>query len=137
MIIATWTPDGKVGPFALKASGALTASANGTAYEVGKGKFRIVTAVTAIVVTANTEHYTVVIEANSRAASTVWNEIGVAFSGGAKEVTGRSADDAADEYEIIVDNPYDYQIRVTHYIVGSSDVSITDSVKAYPLDIKA
>jgi hypothetical protein len=138
MAIATWSPDGKIAPTTLKASAALTNATTKnveTAVEIGKGKFRIVTAVTAINVTGDNDQYLMVLEANTRDATSTYYEIGTLFFGGAKEMTGRSADDAIDEYEIIVDNPYDYQVRVVSYIVASSG-SITSSVKAYALDRK-
>jgi hypothetical protein len=139
MAIATWSPDKKIAPLTLKSSAAITNATTKnveTAVEVGKGKMRCVTAVTAINVTGDNDQYLMVLEANTRADTSTFYEIGVLFFGGAKEMTGRSADDAADEYEIIVDNPYDYQVRVVTYVVASSG-SITSSVKAYALDRKA
>jgi len=138
MAIATWSPDGKIAPFEIKASANVKGSTktSGTAYEVGKGKFRAVTAITVLDVDDSDEHYTMVVEANTRADTSTWYEIGVLFSGGAHETTGRTADDAADEYEIIIDNPYDYQVRVVTYLIGSTDTGITSSVKLYALDRK-
>jgi hypothetical protein len=138
MAIATWSPDGKIGGLTIKTLANVKGSTitNGTAYEVGKGKFKAVTKVTVLDVDANDEHYIMVVEANTRAATSTWYEIGTLFAGGAHEVTGRAADDAADEYEIILDNPYDYQVRVTTYILGSTNVGITSSVILYPLSRK-
>jgi hypothetical protein len=133
MSIATWSPDGKLGAVALKAAGLVAASATETAVEVGKGKFRIVSNITAIETASNNEMYNVVLEANSRSATTTWNEIGTLFARGASETTGRSADDSTDEEEIIVDNPYDYQVRVHTYVVGSISTGINYTVDAYYL----
>lgn len=133
MAVGTWSPDGKLGAVALKAAGLVTAEANETAVEVGKGKMRIVTNITAIEIASNNELYISVIEANTRAATSTWYEIATLFARGAKEVTDRAADDAADEEEIIIDNPYDYQVRVTTYVVGSIDTGINYTVDAYTL----
>ena len=131
MAIATWSPDGKLGPVVLKAAGLVAATTNETAVYVGKGKMRIVTAITAIEVASNNELYISVIEASDRSATTTWREIGTLFARGAKEVTGRTADDSTDEEEIIIDNPYDYNVRVTTYVVGSIATGINYSVNAY------
>jgi len=133
MAIATWSPDGKKGAVDLKTAGLITEETNETAVYVGKGKFRIVTAITAIEVASNNELYISVIEANTRGATSTYYEIGTLFARGAKEVTDRAADDAADEEEIIIDNPYDYQVRVTTYVVGSISTGINYTVKAYRL----
>lgn len=133
MAIANWSPDGKLGAVTLKAAGLVAETTNETAVYVGKGKMRIVTNITAIEVASNNELYIAVIEANDRSASTTWREIGTLFARGAKEVTGRTDDDSIDEEEIIIDNPYDYQVRVTTYVVGSIATGINFTAKAYYL----
>jgi len=139
MAIATWSPDGKNAPVTLRASATTTGASTkntDTAVLLGKGKYRVVTDVTVIETAGNDEGYTIVLEANTRAATSTWYEIGTIGHFGAAEVTGRAADDAADEYEIIVDNPYDYQVRVVTYKIGSTPTGITFSVKAYALSDK-
>lgn len=131
MAIATWSPDGKLGAVALKAAGLVKTTTNETAVFVGKGKMRIVTNITAIEVASNNELYIAVLEVNDRNATTTWREVATLFARGALEVTGRSADDAADEEEVIIDNPYDYNIRVTTYVVGSIATGINFTVDAY------
>jgi len=132
MAVATWSPDGKLGGVEIVASTAFTGdTTNSDGVTVGKGKMRIVVAVTAIEVASSNELFNIDIEANTEAASTTWYRIGNLCLGAA-EVTGRAADDAIDEYEFIVDNPYDYQIRATTYVVGSVATGITFSITAYP-----
>jgi hypothetical protein len=136
---ATWSPDGKIGGTTLKASAALTNATTKnveTAVELGKGKYRIVTDITAMTLAGANDFYLMVLEANTRDATSTYYEIGTLFAGGAKELTGRSANDSVGKLEIIVDNPYDNQVRVVTYIVASAG-SVTASVKAYPLTRKA
>lgn len=133
MAIGTWSPDGKLGAVALKAAGLIAASAAETAVEVGKGKFRAVSNITAIETASGDEQYIGLIEANTRAATTTWYEIATLFARGASAATGRSGADVADEEEIIVDNPYDYQVRVNTKVVGSVATGINYTVSAYRL----
>jgi hypothetical protein len=115
MAYATWSPDGKIGGTTLKSSAALTNATTKnveTAVELDKGQYRIVTDITAITLAGANDFYLMIIEANTRAATSTWYEIGTLFAGGAKELTGRSANDAVDQLEIIIDNPYNYQVRV-------------------------
>lgn len=133
MAIATWSPDGKLGAVALKAAGLIAASATETAVEVGKGKFRAVSTITAIETASGDEQYIALIEANTRGATSTWYEIATLFARGASAATGRSAADVADAEEVIVDNPYDYQVRVRTYVVGSVSTGINYTVDAYTL----
>jgi len=137
MAIATWPNEGKLGALSLKAAGLVDESDTETAVEVGKGTFRAVTSITAIEVASNNELYISVIEANTRSATSTWYEIGTLFARGANEVTGRTADDSADAEEIVLDNPYDYQVRVHTYVVGSISTGINYTVDAYPLHNRA
>jgi len=133
MAIATWSPDGKLGPVTLKAAGLVAETTNEDSVFVGKGKTRVVTNITAMEIASNNELYISVIEANDRSATTTWREIATLFARGAKEVTGRTSDDSTDEEEIIFDNPYDYHVRVTTYVVGSIATGINYTAKAYHL----
>ena len=133
MAIGTWSPDGKLGAVALKAAGLITEDTMGTAVYFGKGKFRIVTDITVLEIASDDELYFIDIEANTRDATTTWLRVGHLFAGGAKEVTGRTGDDVVDEHEIIIDNPYDYQIRYHIWVVGSVTTGINFTVDAYRL----
>ena len=135
MAVATWSPDGKLGGVEIVASTAVTADANSTGVVVGKGKIRIVVDVTAIEVASNDEFFNIDIEANTEADTSTWYRIGNLCLG-ADGATGRAADDAIDEYEFIVDNPYDYQIRAATYVNGTISTGITFSITAYPFLFK-
>jgi len=138
MTIATWPNECKLGAVALKASGNTTGSTKtvGTAIEVGNGRFLCETKITVLDVASNDERYTIDIEANSRDATTTWRRVATVFAGGAKEVTGRDDDDAASEHQVIVDNPYDYQVRYVIYLVGSTATGITSAINLYPVPRK-
>lgn len=134
--MGTWSPEGKLGAVTLEASAAhATNDAVGTAVFIGKGKKRIVTDATVVKVSGNNEMYLITLEANTIAATTTYKTIATLFAGGDTSVTGRDTDDVLDSQEIIIDNPYDYQVRVRSNMVGSSP-SITYSVNAYPLGSK-
>ena len=131
--IATWSPDGKLDGVTLKSSGAVTTDTTETAVELGKGKYRIVIAITAIDVNAADDLYSIFIDANTRNATSTWYRITPKMCFGHETATGDDDNDAADEYEIIVDNPYDYQLRVTTDVVGTVSTGITYSMVAYRL----
>ena len=124
-----------VGPLALKASGAEAVSTDNTAVEIGKGQYRIDFVVTAIDVASTDEFYNLNLEVNTRAATTTWKILGSVCIG-TDGATAQDADDTTGTYSLIVNNPYDYQIRVASKIAGTSP-SITYAVNAYPLARKA
>lgn len=129
--VATWSPDGKLGGVTLKSSGAVTTDTTETAVEVGKGKYRIVIAITAIDVDTSDDMYNIVLEANTRNATSTWYRLTPKQCFGHSTATGDDSSDGADEYEIIVDNIYDYQVRVKTFVVGTVTTGITFSVTAY------
>lgn len=132
--VATWSPDGKLGAVALKSAGLVAADGTETAVELGKGMYRIVVTTTACEVDSNNELYVSVIEANTRNATSTWYELGVVLLAGALEATGRDTDSSASEtYETIIDNPYDYQLRVRHYVNGTVATGCNIAVNAYAL----
>lgn len=131
--VATWSPDCKLGAVALKAAGLEAASTNSTAVEVGKGKFRAVLTWTACEVDTGDEFYNIVIEANTRAVTGTWKKIASLGCYGCAALTSDTVTPAAGAYEMIVDNPYDYQVRVTSYIRGTFGTGMNYSVDAYPL----
>lgn len=132
--VATWSPDGKLGGVTLKSAGLVAADTSETAVEIGKGIYRIVLTTTAVEIASDDELYVVELEANTRNATSTYYTIGTLAVLGALEVTGRDTDTAdADSYEIIVDNPYDYQVRVRTYVNGTVATGCNFSVVAYPL----
>ena len=131
--LATWSPDCKLGGVELKALGREATSTTSTEVELGKGKFRIVLTWTECEVDSSNEFYNICLEANTRAATSTYYKIA---SLGCYGDSSRTADtDTADtgEYEMIVDNPYDYQVRVRSYIAGTFGTGMKYSVTAYPL----
>ena len=136
--MATWPDDTKVGGLELRASAAAGADATADAVEIGKGKYRIVTTWTGCEVDDNDELYVITLEANTRYATSTWYEIGVLAVLGDSVATGRDTDNSSTgSVEIIVDNPYDYQVRVRTYVNGTITTGVTYSVTAYPLGRKA
>lgn len=132
--VATWNPDGKLGGVTLKSAGLIAADNTATAVEIGKGKYRIKTTWTACEIDNNDELYHVAIEANTRNATSTWYDIGTVALLGDSVATGRDTDTAATgSMEIIVDNPYDYQLRVRTYVNGTVATGCNFSVVAYPL----
>jgi hypothetical protein len=125
-----------IGGTALHAAGLFTASAQDTGVELGKGKFKIVTTITAIEVDTTGEAYIIDIEASTRAAPTVWFTLGTAFAGGKADTTKKVVA-AAGTYVTIVENPYDYLVRVTLSVLGSPSTGINFTVDAYPVESNA
>ena len=132
---ATFPTEMNIGGVALKASSAVTASAQATAVEIGKGKFRIVTTVTVVDVAGTDEGYVINLEASTRAAPTVWFTLATLLAGGATTVW-KMPSVVIGTYVTIVENPYDYYVRVTTTCLASSS-SITFSVDAYPVESNA
>jgi hypothetical protein len=133
--VGTWSPDCKLGGTTIRAS-AVTASGTetGTSYEVGKGKFRAVLNWTVCETGTGDEFYNVVIEANSRAATSTYYKIGTLGCYGCAALTSDTVTPNTGEFETIIDNPYDYQIRVKVYCRGSiGSGGLTHSVVIYPL----
>lgn len=134
---ATWPNDCKLGGVTLMASATVTADGTATAVEIGKGKFRVVSTWTACDTTDNDEIYVLTLEANKRSATSTWYEIGTICLEGDSVATGRDTDSAATgAVEVIIDNPYDYQVRVRKYVNGASPAGLTVAVIAYPLAFK-
>lgn len=124
-----------IGGTALKASGAVTASTQETAVEIGKGKFKIVTTVTAVDVASTDEGYVINLEASTRATPATWFTLATLLAGGATAVW-KMPGIIIGTYVTIVENPYDYYVRVTTTCLASGS-SITFSVDAYPVETNA
>ncbi len=131
--VATWSPDCKLGAVALKATGAEATSTTSTAVELGKGKFRIVLTWIACEVDSSNEFYNICLEANTRDATSTYYKIASLGCYGDSSRTADTDTPAAGTYEMIVDNPYDYQVRVRSYIAGTFGTGMDYTVDAYPL----
>lgn len=132
-----YSPDNKLGGVTLKSAGLVAADTSETAVEIGKGKYRIVLTWTACEVASNDELYNVVLEANTRNATSTYYKVAPLGAYGALEVTGDEADTpSTGTMEVIADNPLDYQMRVRTYVNGTIATGINFSVTAYPLGSK-
>lgn len=132
---ATWSPDGKLGGVTLKTAAAVTADTTETAVFVGKGKFRVVLTWTTCEVATGNEFYNVLLEANTRGATSTYKRIAPLGCFGHSSVTGDGSSTASTgEIEVLVDNPYDYQVRIVTYVNGTIDTTgLTFGAVAYPL----
>lgn len=128
-----WPNDVKLGETTLKAAALVAADTNSTAVYLGKGKFRVVTTWTTCQISGTDELYHVCLDADTRAAATTYYEIATLAVLGYSGATGRDASDAATgSKEIIVHNPYDYNVRVRTVVNGASP-TCNFSVIAYPI----
>lgn len=134
--VATWPNDVKLGGVTLKAAGLVTASADGTSYYLGKGKFRIVLTWTACEVGNNDEYWNIYLEGNTRNATSTYYKIAPLGFYGAAAVTGDTVTPASGAMEVIVDNPLDYQVRYACKAGGTIGTGMNFSVIAYPLGSK-
>ncbi len=136
---AKWPADNKLGGVTLKAAGLIAADTNSTAVFLGKGKFRVVTTWTACEVGDGDELYHICLDADTLAAAATYYEIATIAVLGAATPTGRDAADTDGDgsKEIIVDNPYDSNVRVRTCVNGTVSTGCNFSVIAYPLGSKA
>lgn len=104
--------------------------------EVGKGRYALKVVVTVLDITSNDEHYIIDLQANTRSATSTWEDIGTAVCLGPVETTGRAADSATGTYWYIFENPNDYQIRAVTYLIGSTAGGITWAGTLYALPRK-
>ena len=131
---ATFSTENKLGGITLLAQGLVAASAQSSSTFLGKGRYRVVTTITAAEIATNDENYVVDLEANTSGATTTWYRLATIYADGAKEITGRAVDATTDTYEVIVDNPYDYQVRVATNVSGTVATGVNVGVVAYPVD---
>jgi hypothetical protein len=134
--LATFPTEMEIGGTALKAAGLVAVSTQETAVVVGKGKFRIVTTVTALEIASNDELYIIDLEANTASATTTWYTIATLAALSATEIIGKP-DSVVGRYVTIVENPYDHQVRVTTSVKGSIATGINFTVDAYPVESNA
>jgi hypothetical protein len=135
---ASWPNDNKLGGVTLKAAAAVIADTNSTAVFLGKGKFRVVTTWTTCEIDNNDELYHICLDADTLAAAATYYEIATLAVLGDSVATGRDADESSTgSKEVIVDNPYDSNVRVRTCVNGTVTTGCNFSVIAYPLGSKA
>lgn len=122
-----------MGSKALQASTTITSSTATTAVFCGKGLFAIEIDVTALSLGgAAFDTVNFLIQANTLAATTTWQEIGMLVVG---DATGLGAALGVDTYMIFVNNCSDNQIRIYAYVNGST-VSVTYAAEITPVRSK-
>jgi len=122
-----------MGAKALQASTSITSSTATTAVFVGKGLFAITIDVTALSLGgAAFDTVNFLVQRNTLAATTTWQEIGMLVVG---DATGLGAALGVDTYTIFVNNTGDNQVRIYAYVNGST-VSVTYSADIYPVRSK-
>ena len=131
MSFVTWSPDKGLEGISLKDAGLVTTTTNGTGVKVGKGKYRLVVNITAIDADASDDLYFIAVQANTADASTTWKEVTPKMGFGNSTTTGDSATDTADEFDIIIDNPEDYQLRIRTIVVGTVTTGINYTAKLH------
>lgn len=130
-----WTPVEPMGGLTLKAAGLIAADNNASGVLLGHADFAAYLAWTAAEIASNDELYVVVLEANTRADTSTWTQIGVLGVFGATEVIGGITDTAnSGAVKQAFHNPYDYQLRVSTYVNGTIATGFNFSVKAFPLE---
>lgn len=131
-----YVPISMPGALSLKAAGLVAASAFGTALRVGHGTFEAILTWTACETDTGNELYVVILEANSLAAPTVWNQIGALFVGGhtgADAGLGTTAATGAIKQAFL--NPYDYQIRYHIYVAGTVATGFNFAIDVHPSEV--
>jgi hypothetical protein len=125
-----------LGGVALKAAGLVAADDQSTAVIVGKGKFKLVVVISAIEIASNDEYYIIDLEANTAAATSTWFTLATLFAGGATEKVNKP-DGVVGTYVTLVENPYDYQVRVATNVMGTIAAGINFTVDIYPVESNA
>lgn len=128
--------DSLLGGVELKAAGLVAASAQGSGVTLGKGRYLIECTTTAVEIDTNDEVYSVNLEANTAAATSTWYNIGTVALFGATEITGQKDSGAAETTYMIVENPYDNQVRYSIGVAGTIATGINIAIKAYPIHEK-
>lgn len=132
MALANWPSDYRgLEGVALKSAGAITSTTNETAVTLGKGRYRLYVNITAIDDDAADDLYHILIQANTESATSTWYELTPKMCFGNSTATGDSTSDSTDTFDIIVDNPYDHQMRVRTIVKGTVTTGINYTVDAY------
>lgn len=130
-----YTPDTMIGGTELKAAGLIAADTSHSAVLAGHGPLAVYLAWTAAEIVSNDELYIVTIEANTLAATSTWEQIGVVVVAGATEVMGGIADSAAaGAVKQGFINPRDYQIRLRTYVNGTIATGFNFSAALFPVE---
>jgi len=124
-----WNVNGET---VLQASTTITTSTNSTGVFVGRGLMAVKIDVTALELGDGFDSVCFYVEANSSAASTTWEQIGVIVAG---DVTGIGVAQGVDTYQVIVNNVQDNQVRIGAYVLGSA-ASVTYSASVTPIRSK-
>jgi hypothetical protein len=130
------TPKAAIGGIVLKAAGLIATTTAGTGALLDGGMFSAQVDWTAIDIDGNNELYIITMEANTRAAPTVWTEIGGFRPLGATEVVASSGDvTATGSIRQGFWNPYDYQVRYKVWVSGAGvSAGLNFAIKAYPIE---
>lgn len=132
--IVIQTPDTLMGGTALKAAGLIAATTAHTGIDMGHGWVCIQLAWTAAEIASNDELYIIKVEANTKAATTTWTEIGHLATLGATEVTASTGDaTATGTIRAAFFNSKDYQIRLKTWASGTIATGINFSADAHPI----
>lgn len=135
--VVTFPDDTKQGGITLKSAALVAASADGTSYEIGKGKYRVVVTWTACEVASADEFYNIYLEANTRNATSTYYKIASLGFYGAAAATGDTVTPSSGTMEFLVENPLDYQIRYACKVGGTVATGMNFSVTLYPLGVNA
>lgn len=131
MAFVTWSPDKGLEGISLKDAGLVTTTANGTGVNVGKGKYRLVVNITAIDADATDDLYSISVQANTEAATSTWKYVTPKMMFGNATATGDDSTDSTGEFDIIIDNPEDNQLRIRTIVVGTVTTGINYTAKLY------
>jgi hypothetical protein len=129
------TPKAAIGGLELKAAGLIATTTAGTGVMMDSKAFTVQLDWTAIDIDGNNELYIITIEANTRAATTTWTEIGGFRPLGATEVVASSGDvTATGSIRQAFWNPKDYQVRYKVWVAGAGvSTGLNFALKAYPI----
>ena len=135
MAYITRDNENEVGGVVLKASTTETSSTDTAGVTIGKGRYEIDVTISAIDVASGDEFYGILIEGNTEKDTTTWETL-AANRFGHSSVNSTGVSDSATTYKFIVDNPLDYQLRVSS-VIGGTSPSITYAVTAYRVPRRA
>jgi hypothetical protein len=128
------TPVAPIGGVALKAAGLVAATTAETAVLLDGGAFAVQIDWTAAEIASADELYIITVEANTRAATTTWTEIGGFRALGATAKTASSGDaNATGSIRQGFYNPKDYQVRIKTWVSGTIATGLNFSAKAFPI----
>ena len=128
------TPTAGIGAVSLKAAGLIATTTAHLEVEVNKCSFAVQMDWTACEIATGDEVYVVCMEANTRAAPTVWTTIGhLAALGATAHLGGMGDATATGSIRAGFSNPYDYQVRAKTWVSGSIATGINSVIKLYDI----